>query len=321
MLSRIRPTLASLVPGRRADERVRALKPWARAVVTAYVFTVVPILVLLFGLMTLSAPRVFATAWDSLSVHYAQTSSAIEQGQTLIGVAGSVQMGALALPAAGMAASFGRVGKKALDVAWTWAAGRPIGRAELVLATAAVLGWAAFIWWPNGDYVPIGATERGTVQGAMAQMRALASGGGTSSDDRSPNAPVQADASRSLPERDEPAHGSARGNSSQTGMSSTARAAQGQAATSCDEATTTSTAPSTTSTTAATTSTAVTTTTSTATDTSTTTTPDAGTSGTNCGTSTTDTTSTTTSGTTTEATTTTSSTTTPTTSTGSMTDP
>jgi putative peptide zinc metalloprotease protein len=321
MLSRIRPTLASLVPGRRADERVRALKPWARAVVTAYVFTVVPILVLLFGLMTMSAPRVFATAWDSLSVHYAQTSSALEQGQTLIGVAGSVQMGALALPAAGMAASFGRAGKKALDVAWKWAAGRPIGRAEFVLATAAVLGWAAFIWWPNGDYVPIRVTERGTVLGAIAQMRALASGGGTISDDRSPNAPVQADPSRSVPERDGPAHGSGAGNSPQTGTSSTARPAQGQTATPCDEASTTSTAPSTTSTTAATTSTAVTTTTSTATDTSTTTTPDAATSGTNCGTSTADTTSTTTSGTTTEATTTTSSTTTRGTSTGTTTNP
>jgi putative peptide zinc metalloprotease protein len=176
MFSRIRPTLASLVPGRPADERVRALKPWVRAAVTAYVFTVVPILVLLFGLMTLNAPRVFATAWDSLSVHYEQTSSALQGGETLVGVASGVQMGALALPAAGMAASFGRVGKRALDVAWRQAAGRPIGRAELVLATAAVTGWAAFIWWPNGDYVPIQTAERGTVQGAIAQVRAIPGG-------------------------------------------------------------------------------------------------------------------------------------------------
>jgi putative peptide zinc metalloprotease protein len=327
MLSRIRPTLASLVPGRRADERVRALKPWARAVVTAYVFTVVPILVLLFGLMTLSAPRVFATAWDSLSVHYQQTSSALEQGQTLIGVAGGVQMGALALPAAGMAASLGRVGKKALDVAWRWAAGRPAGRAELVLATAAVLGWAAFIWWPNGDYVPIQATERGTVHGAIAQIRALASGGGTNSDDRSPNARVEADASRNVPERDGPAPGSGAGSSSQTGTSSTARVAQGQTGTPCDQASTTSTPDSTmptpTSTTSTSTSTTYTdapTTTSTATDTSTTT-PEATTSDTNCSTSTTDTAATTMSGTTTDATTSTSSTTTRSTSTGSTTSP
>jgi putative peptide zinc metalloprotease protein len=322
MFSRIRPTLASLVPGRRADERVRALKPWARAVVTAYVFTVVPILVLLFGLMALSAPRVFATAWDSLSVHYAQTSSALEEGQTLIGVAGSLQMGALALPAAGMAASFGRVGKKALDVAWRWTAGRPMGRAELVLATAAVAGWAAFIWWPNGNYVAIQATERGTLQGAIAQIRTFASGGGTISDDRSrANPGIKADASRNAPERDDPAPSSGAGSGSQTDTSSTTPTTRSRATTACDEASTTSTAPSTTSTVPSTTSTPVSTTSSTVMDTSTTTTPDGATSGTSCSTSTTDTSSTTTSGTTTEATTTTSSTTTSSTSTGATTNP
>jgi putative peptide zinc metalloprotease protein len=315
MFSRIRPTLASLVPGRRADERVRALKPWARGVVTAYVFTVVPILVLLFGLMTLSAPRVFATAWDSLSVHYEQTSSALEQGETLIGVAGSVQMGALALPAAGMAASFGRVGKKALDGAWKLVAGRPMGRAELVLAMAALAGWAAFIWWPNGNYVAIRATERGTVQGAIGQVRALVSGGRKISADRGrAKAPTEVAASRNVPERDGPAPASGAGKSPQSGTSSRAPMARGQTTIPCDEASTTTTSDSTTTTSASTTSTD-TTTTSTAMDTSTTTTPDATTSGTSCGTSTTNTASTTTNGTTTEATTDTSSTTTDTSST------
>jgi putative peptide zinc metalloprotease protein len=327
MLSRIRPTLASLVPGRRTDERVRALKPWARTVVTAYVFTVVPVLVLLFGLMTLSAPRVFATAWDSLSVHYEQTSSALHQGQTLIGVAGSVQMGALALPAAGMAASFGRIGKKALDVAWRWAAGRPMGRAEVVLATAAVAGWAAFIWWPNGDYVAIQATERGTAQEAIAQIRTLASGGGTISEDPSrANPRVEAEASRTAPEQDEPARASGAGSGTQTETASTAPAAPAQTATPCDEASTAFTQSTTSSSTSTTSTTG--TTTSTPTDTSTTTTPDTTKSDTSCSTSTTDSASTTTSGTTTSGTTTTtqsttntSSTTRSSTSTGSTTNP
>src|SRR5919108_1314369 len=58
MFARIRPTLASLLPGRPRDARVHGLKPWVRVAVTAYVLTVVPILVLLFGLMMLNAPRV-----------------------------------------------------------------------------------------------------------------------------------------------------------------------------------------------------------------------------------------------------------------------
>src|SRR5205807_9709328 len=62
MLSRIRPVLASLLPWRDADERVTELKPWVRAVVTAYVLVVVPVIALVFVLMLAHAPRAFATA-------------------------------------------------------------------------------------------------------------------------------------------------------------------------------------------------------------------------------------------------------------------
>src|SRR3954468_15478938 len=44
MLARIKPVLASLVPGRDADPRVTELKPWVRRVVTAYICTIVPVL-------------------------------------------------------------------------------------------------------------------------------------------------------------------------------------------------------------------------------------------------------------------------------------
>src|SRR2546421_3605008 len=65
MFARIRPTLASLLPWKRTSERVTELKPWVRGVVTAYVFTVVPLLLLMFGLMLINAPRIISTAWDS----------------------------------------------------------------------------------------------------------------------------------------------------------------------------------------------------------------------------------------------------------------
>src|SRR5437762_4886916 len=62
MFSRIRPTLASLIPGKRTSDRVKELKPWVRVAVTAYVFTVIPLLVFMFGMMVINAPRIFATA-------------------------------------------------------------------------------------------------------------------------------------------------------------------------------------------------------------------------------------------------------------------
>src|SRR3954468_7233155 len=51
MLARIKPVLASLIPGRPADPRVTELKPWVRAVVTGYVCTIVPVLLISTVLM------------------------------------------------------------------------------------------------------------------------------------------------------------------------------------------------------------------------------------------------------------------------------
>src|SRR4051812_20351983 len=70
MFSRIKPTLASLLPWRKASDRVTELKTWVRTAVTAYVLTVVPLLLAMFGLMLFNAPRIFATAWDSFFVQY-----------------------------------------------------------------------------------------------------------------------------------------------------------------------------------------------------------------------------------------------------------
>ena len=55
--------------GGRHDDRSTELKPWVRVVVTLYVLTVVPTLLLfIFGLMVMNVPRIFATAYDSFFV-------------------------------------------------------------------------------------------------------------------------------------------------------------------------------------------------------------------------------------------------------------
>src|SRR6185503_8796652 len=66
---RIKPVLASLVPWRRSDDKVTALKTWARAVVTAWVVVLVPVLLLIFTLMLINVPRVVATGYDSFNTH------------------------------------------------------------------------------------------------------------------------------------------------------------------------------------------------------------------------------------------------------------
>jgi len=60
--------------------------------------------------------------------------------------------------------------------AWCWSEGEPLRRGVLGIGTLAAVGTAAFVWWPNGDYRPIQPTERGTIQAAVRDLRALPTG-------------------------------------------------------------------------------------------------------------------------------------------------
>jgi putative peptide zinc metalloprotease protein len=173
MFARIKPTLASLLPWRETDERVAELKTWVRGAVTAYVLTVIPALVFMFGLMVLNMPRIFATAWDSFFVQLHKVehaSSAVTMG------VGGVQMAILVLPSLGIVVTLARTARRSLGAAWTHTAGRPVARAALALALVASAAFAAFIWWPNGDYRPIQPGEKGTLQGAVEQLAAVPTG-------------------------------------------------------------------------------------------------------------------------------------------------
>src|SRR5918992_1889193 len=86
ILSRIKPIFRSLIPGRR-EPRVDELKPSVRAVVTAYLLVLVPVLALLVTWIVIAAPRLLATAHDSLLV----------QVDRLHGASGTAAVGAGAL--------------------------------------------------------------------------------------------------------------------------------------------------------------------------------------------------------------------------------
>jgi putative peptide zinc metalloprotease protein len=173
MLSRIKPVLTSLIPGREPSERVTELKPWVRVVVTAYICTIVPVLVGSLVLMLLHAPRAFATAYDSFGVQWDRIASATG---IVAGAAGVVQLATLVLPCAGMVLTSGRIGGRVCGSAWRWSEGEPLRRGVLGIGTAATVGLAAFIWWPNGDYRPIQPTERGTLRGAVSSITAVPTG-------------------------------------------------------------------------------------------------------------------------------------------------
>lgn len=97
LFSRIKPVLASLLPGREPDIRVRQLKPWARAVVTSWVLTT--LLALTGGAILLcsNAPRYLLTAWESLGYQL----HLLTHGDAVSALAGGLGLFMLVLPPAG----------------------------------------------------------------------------------------------------------------------------------------------------------------------------------------------------------------------------
>ncbi|TLM87173.1 hypothetical protein [Pseudarthrobacter sp. NamE5] len=69
LFSRIRPVLLSLVPGRPVEPRVKELRPFARFVVTAWVVTIVPLLLLAFGWIMLNLPFILEQTARAVREH------------------------------------------------------------------------------------------------------------------------------------------------------------------------------------------------------------------------------------------------------------
>lgn len=174
LFARIRPTLASLAPWRETPREVSELKPWARAVVTVWVVLAIPLLLYLFSMMILAAPRMIATASDSLGRHWDTMTAALRTGDSLRAAADGFRSVMLVLPATGMTVTLLRAGRRVVAGAFDVTAGRPIARALAVVVGALAVAGGAFVLWPNGDYRPIGPNERWT---AGEGLHALAEAG------------------------------------------------------------------------------------------------------------------------------------------------
>jgi putative peptide zinc metalloprotease protein len=172
LFARIKPTLQSAVPGRDADDSVEQLKPWVRRVTLAWVFFLIPVLLLIFGMMIFNAPRMLATAWDSLGLQLDR----IGQGGAANVAMGLVQAAALVLPVLGIGYSVARVAQRMGAGAWSWSEGAPLRRAFVVASSAAIVGVSAYVLYPNGEYRPLQPGERGTVQGGISQLSAVRTG-------------------------------------------------------------------------------------------------------------------------------------------------
>ena len=176
LFARIKPSLLSLVPGRRANAKAAVLKPWVRVVVALWVLTVVPLLVFSLLMVVITAPRAIATAWDSVGIQWRNVSRAFDTGEWASVAAGAIGVIATALPVLGSGYAVSRFGRRAWTWGWTAAGKARLGRpalAVLGIATAAAL---AFLLWPNGEYRPIQPGERGTIAEAVEAVTAVDTG-------------------------------------------------------------------------------------------------------------------------------------------------
>ncbi len=169
LFARIKPILSSMVPGRRADEKVLVLKRWVRVAVTAWVLIVVPLLLVQLLILLVQLPRILGTAYNSLTNQWNLLSAAYGKGNFVGGTAGVLQVIALVLPIVGIVLMLGRVAQRSAKTAWTRTSGRPLARSGVVVIGLALVGLLGYVWVPKGNYSPISRTDRGTLgQGVAA---------------------------------------------------------------------------------------------------------------------------------------------------------
>lgn len=211
MFMRIGPTMKSLLPWREPDPSVRKLKPWVRVLVTAYVLTVVPLLLFVLLVTVINMPRVLATSWDSGLIEFDKIRGTFEGGDVFAGVVGGVQLLVLALIPAGLLLMLTTLGWRVATRTWSVTENRPAVRVAAIAATASVAALVGYMWLPSGVYSPIQPGEKGTLPGALQQIAAIPSGRPGLTQQRANElrgAPPKRDgSSRSGPVRREPSPG------------------------------------------------------------------------------------------------------------------
>ena len=168
LFHRIKPTLVGLLPGRWNDPESKVLKPWARAVVTAWVLVVVPLLLAALVLMTLALPRVLGTALAGLDRQWQMIGEQLVAGDLLAVMARALSVVAIVLPVLGVGYILVRVVRQIVAGTWRGTSGRPVRRAVAGVVAAAIIAGLGWAWWPQpGAYRPIQPNERGTLQDAV----------------------------------------------------------------------------------------------------------------------------------------------------------
>jgi putative peptide zinc metalloprotease protein len=171
LFQRIKPTLLALLPWRKKDPEAQVLKPWARAVVTAWVLITVPLLIFSLVMMVLTLPRLLGTAWDSAQKQYAMFNSALAGGDILDAAVRILAIAAVALPVLGILYILVRLVRQVVTALWQKTRGKALQRGTALALIAAATAGLAWAWWPGAEsYRPVQPYERGTLADATTAV-------------------------------------------------------------------------------------------------------------------------------------------------------
>ena len=168
LFAHIKPTLLGVLPKRWRRREARALKPWARAVVVAWVLLTVPVLAGLLVMLVVTFPRLAGTAGDSMGMRWAEAATLWSEADVAGLAVTVVSLGLIALPVLSIVYLVGFLARRTALRAWRDTAGRPRMRVAALLAGAAVVALVGVAWWPDESYRPIDERERGLVPTVFA---------------------------------------------------------------------------------------------------------------------------------------------------------
>ncbi|MGN8132484.1 hypothetical protein [Paenarthrobacter sp. 22069] len=164
LFQRIKPTLLGLLPWRWGNPDSKVLKPWARAVVTAWVLVTVPVLLFSMVMMVLSLPRLLATGWAGVGKQQELLAASLASGDILGVVVRALAMVVVAVPVLGVLYIVVRLLRQLVTGLWQKTRGKAVQRTVAMGAVGALLAGLAWAWWPDaGTYRPVQAYERGTL--------------------------------------------------------------------------------------------------------------------------------------------------------------
>ena len=177
LFMRMRPMLASFIPGRPLHPQVKALRPWARYAVATWVLLTFAVILFLYVLLIMALPRVLATAGQSFMVHLAEIGYFAHHGSPAGAALAVFDELILAFPVIALGLTSAVIGRRLLKAWRLLGEERPTKRMATALAATVILVVALPSMSTPAHYKPIAPSDKGTLPSPGSIEQQVAPGG------------------------------------------------------------------------------------------------------------------------------------------------